>query len=154
MRRSIWKNVLALVVLALAGCHSSQWYNGRCETSANCARQPGFGKVCVLGQCQECGLDEDCKTGFSCRESVCVPRPECAVPSDCGNGRTCERGKCVWAATAPQCGSGSGHRAFARGEACDAGACRIEPPEAAPKAPGASVELPAEGVITTQEGWT
>ena len=107
MRRSIRMIVPAVAILALTGCHSSEWYNGRCATSANCAKQPGFGKVCVLGQCQECGLDGDCKTGFRCRESVCVPRPECESPSDCGNGRRCELGKCVWAAPEPQCGPGS-----------------------------------------------
>lgn len=117
----------ALMILALSGCHP-KWYNGRCETSDNCAKQPGFGKVCMYGQCQECGLDKDCKTGFWCRGFQCVPRPECEVPFDCGKGRTCALGKCVAAAPAPQCGPGSGDRACDPGQVCDAGTCRVPPP--------------------------
>lgn len=102
MRRSIRMIAPALVILALTGCHSSEWYNGRCETSPNCAKQPGFGKVCISGHCQECGLDGDCKAGFRCRGFQCLPRPECEVAVDCGDGRRCELGKCVWDAPAPR----------------------------------------------------
>ena len=90
----------ALFIAALSGCHP-KWYNGKCSTNDNCAKQPGFGKVCFYGECRECGLDRDCKAGFWCREVRCVPRPECEVPFDCGKGRTCELGKCIWAAPAP-----------------------------------------------------
>lgn len=94
MRPSIRILAPVLVILALSGCHP-KWYNGYCQTNDNCQQQPGFGKVCVLGHCQECGLDKDCKQGFKCRELRCVPRPECEVPIDCPSGKTCVTGKCV-----------------------------------------------------------
>lgn len=102
MDRTIGVFASFLAALVLSGCRTNEWYNGHCEKSGDCAQQPGFGKVCVLRRCQECGLDKDCKAGFGCRELRCVPRPECEVPIDCPAGKTCDMGKCVDASSAPQ----------------------------------------------------
>ena len=111
----------SLVALFLAACSSAP-KNGECSKSDDCRDQQGYGKVCVQGRCQECGIDTDCQAGFVCRENKCTPRPECAQDADCGSGRSCQAGKCIAAAAAPkaecendvQCGSG---------RACQAGKC-------------------------------
>ncbi len=106
--------------LLLLGCPSKP-KNGECKSSDDCKEQQGYGKVCVQGQCQECGADTDCQAGFTCQQNKCAPRPECSQDSDCGSGKSCQAGRCV-AAAAPkaecendaQCGSG---------RACEAGRC-------------------------------
>jgi peptidoglycan-associated lipoprotein len=106
-----------MAAIFLAGCPSKP-KDGECKTSADCAEQQGFGKVCVSGRCQECGADTDCQAGFACRENKCVPKPECAQDADCGAGRTCQAGKCAAAKAEcdsdAQCGSG---------RACQTGRC-------------------------------
>ncbi len=110
----------SVAALLLAGCPSKP-KNGECKSSDDCKDQQGYGKVCVQGRCQECGVDTDCQAGFACRENKCVPRPECSADTDCGAGRACQAGKCV-AAAQPKaecsadadCGSG---------RACEAGRC-------------------------------
>jgi hypothetical protein len=54
-----------------------------------------------------CGQDTDCKSGFSCRNSKCVPRPECERNDDCGAGKGCDAGRCVGtqATAAPSAGA-------------------------------------------------
>ncbi len=110
----------SVAALMLAGCPSKP-KNGECKSSDDCKDQQGYGKVCVQGRCQECGVDTDCQAGFVCRENKCAPRPECSGDSDCGAGRSCQAGKCVAAAqpkaecsTDNDCGSG---------RACEAGRC-------------------------------
>jgi peptidoglycan-associated lipoprotein len=78
--------------------------NGECKTSADCAAQSGYGKVCVDGRCQECGLDADCQAGFVCRADKCVPKPQCAGDSDCAAGQMCQGERCVTRPTGT-CGS-------------------------------------------------
>lgn len=110
-----------LVALFLAAC-SSKPKNGECSKSDDCRDQQGYGKVCVQGRCQECGIDTDCQAGFVCRENKCTPRPECAQDTDCGAGRACQAGKCITAQVTPkaecendvQCGAG---------RACQSGRC-------------------------------
>ena len=60
--------LLAVPVLALflSGCPAKP-KNGECKTSEECADQEGFGKTCVVGRWQVCGLDSVCKAGFVCR---------------------------------------------------------------------------------------
>lgn len=110
----------SLGALFVAACSSAP-KNGECSKSDDCRDQQGYGKVCVQGRCQECGIDTDCQAGFVCRENKCTPRPECAQDADCGAGRSCQAGKCTAVATPKaecendvQCGSG---------RACQAGKC-------------------------------
>jgi len=120
MRRVL---VLALSTAAfvLTACPSPP-KNGECKSSADCAAQAGFGKVCVSGKCAECAADADCKAGFSCKASTCQPagpsadelaRQEaarkaaadeaarrkalglCSADADCDGGRACLAGKCA-----------------------------------------------------------
>jgi len=127
MRRVL---VLALSTAAvlLSACPSPP-KNGECKSSADCADQAGFGKVCVSGRCAECAVDTDCKAGFACKASKCEPagpsadelaRMEaarkaaeeeaarrkalglCNVDADCDGGRACVAGKCA-AAVDPAC---------------------------------------------------
>jgi len=118
MRRALLMTV-SLAVLALAGC-GPKYKDGKCDTSDNCKGQEGFGKVCVQGQCQECGGDTDCKAGFVCRANKCEPRPECEGPADCAAGKTCQAGRCVAAAPAAECGP---DRACPDGKECSGGVC-------------------------------
>lgn len=127
MRRVV---VLALSTTAilLTACPSPP-KNGECKSSADCAAQAGFGKVCVSGRCQECAADADCKAGFACKANKCEPagpsaeelaRQEaarkaaeeeaarrkalglCNADADCDAGKTCQAGKCA-AAVDPAC---------------------------------------------------
>ncbi len=127
MRRALLA-LASLCVFVLAGC-PKKWENGECQTSENCKDQVGYGKVCVQGRCQECGLDTDCKAGFVCKANKCEPRPECESPADCAAGKTCQDGKCVAAALPDECGP---DRPCAAGQECQAGRCVA----AAAKAPG------------------
>jgi peptidoglycan-associated lipoprotein len=109
-------NVLLLLasVAALAACPSPP-KNGECKTSADCATQEGFGKVCVAGRCAECAADADCKAGFTCAANRCEPKPaaapppraepkpECTGDAGCGAGQSCQAGRCVAAAVDPAC---------------------------------------------------
>jgi peptidoglycan-associated lipoprotein len=102
--------------------------NGECKTSADCAAQSGYGKVCVEGRCQECGQDGDCQTGFVCRADKCVPKPQCAADNDCAAGQMCQGERCV-ARPAGTCGS---DRDCAEGT-CQNGQCVVQ--KAEPPAP-------------------
>jgi len=86
--------VLALTALAVTGCPKAP-QNGECKESADCAKQEGYGKVCVEGRCQECSADADCKDGFVCRTNKCVPKPQCTGDADCGADQMCEGERCV-----------------------------------------------------------
>ena len=98
MRRVLALAFTILGVAVLAGCPSKP-KNGECKSSADCAAQEGFGKVCVEGRCQECGTDGDCREGFVCRQNKCAPKPQCQADADCGSGQRCENERCV---AAPQ----------------------------------------------------
>ncbi len=104
MRRVL---VLALSTAAmiLTACPSPP-KNGECKSSADCASQAGFGKVCVSGKCAECAADTDCQAGFTCTANRCepkpvavapppAPKPECVSDGECGSGQGCQAGKCV-----------------------------------------------------------
>ncbi len=94
MRRVLFLAFTVVGVAALSGCPAKP-KNGECKSSADCAAQEGFGKVCVQGRCQECGADADCREGFVCRTNKCVPKPQCAADADCGSGQRCENERCV-----------------------------------------------------------
>lgn len=94
MRRYFLVALATIGVASLAGCPSKP-KNGECKTSADCADQQGYGKVCVEGRCQECAADADCKDGFVCRTNRCVPKPQCASNADCPQGQLCQNDKCV-----------------------------------------------------------
>jgi len=86
--------VLALSALAVTGCPKPP-QNGECKESADCAKQEGYGKVCVEGRCQECATDAECKEGFVCRTNKCVPKPQCGSDAECGEGQICQGERCV-----------------------------------------------------------
>ncbi|HET8541836.1 MAG TPA: OmpA family protein [Anaeromyxobacter sp.] len=94
MRRVLLLSVTLAGAAALSGCPAKP-KSGECKTSADCAAQEGFGKVCVEGRCQECGTDADCREGFVCRGNKCVPKPQCQADADCPKGQRCEGERCV-----------------------------------------------------------
>lgn len=94
MRRVLVIAFTSTILAALTGCPAKP-KTGECKSSADCAAQEGYGKVCVEGRCQECGADADCREGFVCRENKCVPKPQCAADADCPEGQRCENERCV-----------------------------------------------------------
>jgi peptidoglycan-associated lipoprotein len=125
MRRILSLIIPALAAIVLAGCPAKP-KNGECKTSADCAEQEGYGKVCVEGRCQECAADSDCKEGFVCRANKCEPKPECRADADCGEGRVCQAEKCV--AKPPECRADAD---CGEGKSCDNGRCIVNPAAAA-----------------------
>jgi len=75
-----------------------------CKTDEDCkSYEKNEGKVvCVMGQCQECGKDEDCGYGKICKFNKCEIKPECTTDADCSGGMLCKNNKCV-----PECTSDS-----------------------------------------------
>jgi peptidoglycan-associated lipoprotein len=106
MRRVLILAFTLAGVAALSGCPAKP-KNGECKSSADCAAQEGFGKICVQGRCQECGADSDCREGFVCRTNKCVPKPQCQADADCPSGQRCENEKCVAARAAAEEGVGA-----------------------------------------------
>src|SRR5512142_1676374 len=94
MRRVLLLAVTFVGVAALSGCPAKP-KSGECKSSADCASQEGFGKICIEGRCQECGTDADCRDGFVCRQNKCVPKPQCQGDKDCPQGQRCENERCV-----------------------------------------------------------
>lgn len=94
MRRALLLAISATTLAVLAGCPAKP-KQGECKTSEDCLKQEGYGKVCVEGRCQECGVDADCREGFVCRGNACVPKPQCSADADCPAGQRCEGEKCV-----------------------------------------------------------
>lgn len=141
MRRSL---LFAVVVsaIALTGC-PKKWENGECQTSENCKDQTGYGKVCVQGQCQECGGDTDCKAGFVCRANKCQPRPECEGPADCAAGKTCQDGRCVSSWTPGTCDA---DHACPADQDCLGGRCITRAKPVEPAAPACADVLAASSV--------
>jgi peptidoglycan-associated lipoprotein len=105
----------AALLLALTGCGPTY---PKCEKDEHCSEK---NEVCVQGQCQECGQDQDCKDGFVCRGNACVPKPECETRADCGACSICSDEKCV-----PECSSDD---QCAEGLECKSGCC-TQPPKA------------------------
>jgi peptidoglycan-associated lipoprotein len=103
MRSSLALPLLVLGSFLLTACPAKP-KNGECTVSADCAAQAGFGKVCVEGRCQECGVDADCREGFVCRGNACVPKPQCGTDADCPPGQACQGERCV-ARAEGTCGS-------------------------------------------------
>lgn len=94
MRRVLLIALSVISAAALSGCPAKK-PDGKCKSSAECASQEGFGKVCVEGRCQECGGDADCRDGFVCRTNKCVPKPQCTADADCPSGQACQGERCV-----------------------------------------------------------
>src|SRR5512138_11187 len=63
MRRVVSLVLPVIAALAFAAC-APKLKPGECKSSADCAGQAGYGKVCVQGRCQECSADTDCQAGF------------------------------------------------------------------------------------------
>lgn len=100
MHRVQFLALCVLGVVALAGCPKKPT-GGECKTSADCAEQAGYGKVCVEGRCQECSQNSDCKPGFACEANKCVPPPAPVAKQVCEDA-TCPAGQgCVNGACAP-----------------------------------------------------
>jgi peptidoglycan-associated lipoprotein len=94
MRRVLLIALCVSGAVFVAGCPAKP-KKGECKSSADCADQAGFGKVCVEGRCQECAADTDCKAGFACRDNRCVPKPQCTSDAECPAGQTCQGERCV-----------------------------------------------------------
>jgi peptidoglycan-associated lipoprotein len=143
MRRVLF--VLAFAAVAVTGCPKPP-AKGECKTSADCAKQEGFGKVCVEGRCQECAADADCQDGFVCRTNKCVPKPQCAGDADCAAGQVCQGERCV-ARPAGTCG---GDADCGAGQQCLDGRCA-----AAARSSGAAVspQCADAGAFTIQFGF-
>ncbi|MGQ0506876.1 MAG: OmpA family protein [Myxococcaceae bacterium] len=71
-----------------------------CDSDTACAEH---NEVCVQGQCQECATDANCKPGFACEGTKCVPKQSsrgagldapCKSNGDCASGK-CLRNKCA-----------------------------------------------------------
>jgi peptidoglycan-associated lipoprotein len=109
MRRIVVLVLTAAGLVTLSGCPKKP-PRGECKSSADCAAQEGFGKICVEGRCQECAKDTDCKEGFVCRANRCAPKPQCASDADCPEGRKCDNERCVAPREAelPRKGEGEG----------------------------------------------
>jgi peptidoglycan-associated lipoprotein len=82
-----------LVLVALAAACSVRTYP-KCDSDGDCNRE-GHKGVCIDGNCQECGKDQDCPSGFRCEKNRCVPRPECESDSECTAPKVCRDSKCV-----------------------------------------------------------
>lgn len=88
-----------------------------CKTDEDCKSfEKNEGKVvCVMGQCQECGKDEDCGYGKICKFNRCEIKPECINDADCRGGMLCKDNRCV-----PECTSDSD---CAGGKICEGVRC-------------------------------
>lgn len=107
--------VLLVAGLALAGC-TPTW--PKCDKDDHCNRDGNVG-VCVMGTCQECGRDADCKAGFACKNNKCSPKPECSASADCRAGYKCQGERCV-----PECAADTD---CAKGMVCKSGRCAPTP---------------------------
>jgi peptidoglycan-associated lipoprotein len=114
MVRRLFVAALALGTLTLGACTPTY---PKCDTDEHCKEH---GEVCLNGTCQECGRDGDCKAGFVCTDTKCVPKPECTVNTDCSSGFKCQSQKCV-----PECAVETD---CAQGMRCKDGRC-APPPE-------------------------
>ncbi len=115
MRRISMVAGLALAVAVLAGCPPTY---PNCKSDETCQER---GEVCVNGTCQECATDANCKEGFTCQGSKCVPKgPECTTDDQCTGGRICEAGKCA----DPQCTSNAQCQGA---QECQKGRCALPP---------------------------
>ncbi len=123
MRRALTLAFTIAGVAVLAGCPAKP-KNGECKSSADCASQEGFGKVCVEGRCQECSTDADCRDGFVCRANKCAPKPQCQADADCGSGQRCQNDRCV-AAAEQGGGAGAGAAGAVPPDCADASAFTI-----------------------------
>lgn len=95
--------LLALAAVAFVATSCAPKYP-KCDSDAQCKAK---GEVCVQGACQECGRDDDCKSGFVCQENRCVPKPECVADADCGPGGKCRDNRCqAECASAADCAAG------------------------------------------------
>lgn len=113
LRRFLLPAVLFATAFSMTACSPKY---PKCDNDSHCKEH---GEVCVNGTCQECGRDPDCKAGFVCRETKCVPKPECSASSDCQAGFKCRDQKCV-----PECTADAD---CAGGMQCRAGRCAPAP---------------------------
>jgi peptidoglycan-associated lipoprotein len=107
-----------LVWVSLAVACASRTYP-KCDNDSDCNRD-GHKGVCIDGNCQECGKDQDCPGGFRCEKNRCVPKPECETTADCPDPKVCRAGKCVI-----QCNQDSD---CASDQACKNNRCVQKPP--------------------------
>jgi peptidoglycan-associated lipoprotein len=147
MRRVI---VLALSSAAflLTACPSPP-KNGECKSSADCADQAGFGKVCVSGRCAECANDTDCKAGFTCKASKCEP----AGPSadELARLEAARRAAEEEAARRKALGLCNGDADCDAGKACIAGKCAVAVDPACADAAAFAVRFDFDKAVITSE---
>ena len=113
MRRVSLSLAAAVAMLALTGCPPTY---PKCSSDESCKEH---NEVCVQGQCQECAADTQCKGGFVCDQSKCVPKPECTTDTSCPGGGKCKAGKCAAECVQDsECGQGK-----CRNNKCTTNAC-------------------------------
>ncbi len=113
MARRLLLPALVLGAATMAACTPTY---PKCETDEHCKEH---NEVCFNGTCQECGSDANCKAGFTCRDTKCVPKPECTSNADCSRGFKCQSEKCV-----PECAVDTD---CAQGLRCKDGQCAAQP---------------------------
>jgi peptidoglycan-associated lipoprotein len=99
----------------MSGCPGPDY--PKCENDDHCKKDKDgeeIDEVCVFGQCQECGRDEDCKAGQRCNANWRCEEP-CKSNGDCGVGQRCEAGECK-----AECDD---QNACAEGKECRNGRC-------------------------------
>lgn len=109
---------LAALALVFSACRPDY---PLCKSDDHCTER---GEVCVEGQCRECAADAQCKTGFTCKASACVPKPECDGDAQCMAGAKCKEGKCVAELAAGACKQDVD---CTGGKSCVAGMCADKP---------------------------
>jgi peptidoglycan-associated lipoprotein len=101
-------------LLLVGGCKGPVYPN--CTQDSQCKVGPNgeeLSGVCVMGKCEECAVNSDCKAGSQCVNNVCMK--QCAADGECGAGSHCEEGLCHKNCDAMNaCGAG---------RSCDNGRC-------------------------------
>jgi len=99
MARRLLVSALFASALGLVGCTPEY---PKCKSDDHC-KSVNPKEVCVQNECKECGQDSDCTTpGPVCKNYVCVPTPECTSNDQCQSGFKCKNEKCV-----PECSTDS-----------------------------------------------
>jgi peptidoglycan-associated lipoprotein len=83
---------LALFGAWAVACGGSSY--PKCSSDVDCNKD-GHKGVCIDGNCQECGKNQDCQPGFVCDKNRCVPKPECSLDADCPFPKVCRNTRCV-----------------------------------------------------------
>ncbi len=82
------QGLILIMTFVLAACSSPDFPD--CKKDKHCKKNADgqeIGYVCVFGQCQACGRDNDCADGQKCYENRCVT--PCVSDASCDPGYRC-----------------------------------------------------------------